>query len=189
MSLVDLSSSHPALAALAQGPVYRFVRGLAVICAVAGSVGTLGIMALINADVIGRGMFDTPMPATAEIVSAAIVSIVFLQLPLATVSGRNIRSDMFINRIEGRRPRAAIVLDAFHHVIGTLMLAIMLYFVAPHLGTAIGRGETIGLYGVLLLPSWPFVLLIVVGLGLTLAAYALLSLGYVRAILMKESGQ
>ncbi|MBF9030974.1 TRAP transporter small permease subunit [Rhodobacterales bacterium HKCCE3408] len=152
-------------------------------CAVAGSVGTLGIMALINADVVGRGLFGTPMPATAEIVSAAIVSIVFLQLPHATLMGRNIRSDMLIGRLERGRPRAALALDTFHHILGTLMLAIMLYFVAPELVTAVERNETVGLYGVLLLPSWPFVLMVVIGLALSLVAYALISLGYLTALL------
>ena len=71
-----------------------------------GGLGTLGIMAIINADVIGRGAFGTPVPATAEIVSAMIVAIVFLQLPKATAAGRNVRSDMLLNRLgrnEGAR--------------------------------------------------------------------------------------
>ncbi|MGR3583297.1 MAG: hypothetical protein ACU0B8_03500, partial [Pseudooceanicola nanhaiensis] len=75
--------------ALPGGVLARAMSGIALVLAILGGAGTLGIMALINADVIGRSFFDHPIPATAEIVSAAIVAIVFLQLPNATAEGRN----------------------------------------------------------------------------------------------------
>ena len=74
---------------------------------------------------IGRGAFSTPVPATAEIVSAAIVAVVFLQLPLAIGRGRAVRSDMLIGRLHSRSPRAGNALDAVHHLAGEVMLAIL----------------------------------------------------------------
>lgn len=151
----------------------------ALILAVTGGLGTLGIMAIINLDVIGRGAFGTPVPATAEIVAATIVAIVFLQLPQATAAGRNIRSDMVLGRLRERRPRAAAWLDALHHLAGTIMLAILLRYLWPEIIGSIQGNETVGLYGVLTIPRWPFVTAVLIGCALTLAQYVLLTLGLV----------
>ena len=141
--------------------------------AVIGGVGTLGIMAIINADVIGRGAFGTPVPATAEIVSAAIVAVVFLQLPQATMAGRNVRSDMLLNRRRG-----ADLLDMFHHAVGTLMLGILIWYIAPGIFDSIDGNETVGLYGIFTMPRWPFVVCVLAGCVLTLAQYAMLTVGF-----------
>lgn len=58
------------------GPLILWLNRLTLALAALGGLGTLGIMAIINADVIGRGAFGAPIPVTAEIVSAAIVAIV-----------------------------------------------------------------------------------------------------------------
>lgn len=132
-------------------------------------------MFLINADVIGRGAFGTPVPATAEIVSAAIVTVVFLQLPYATITGRNVRSDIILGRIEQRSARAGYLFDAFHHAVGTAMLLILLWYIAPDVASAIENRETVGLYRIFTLPRWPFVVAVLIGCGLTALNYALLT--------------
>jgi TRAP-type C4-dicarboxylate transport system permease small subunit len=146
--------------------------------AVIGGVGTLGIMAIINADVIGRGAFGTPVPATAEIVSAAIVAVVFLQLPQATMAGRNVRSDMLLNRLGRNQGRGADLLDMFHHAVGTLMLGILIWYIAPGIFDSIDGNETVGLYGIFTMPRWPFVVCVLAGCVLTLAQYAMLTVGF-----------
>ncbi|WP_211299393.1 TRAP transporter small permease subunit [Pukyongiella litopenaei] len=159
-------------------PLIRWLNRATLALAAVGGVGTLGIMAIINADVIGRGVFHTPVPATAEIVSAAIVAIVFLQLPLATGSGRNVRSDMVLNRLGRRGGRGADMLNAFHHAIGTLMLGVLLYYIAPGIFASIRGNETVGLYGIFTMPRWPFVVCVLSGCALTLAQYAVLTVGF-----------
>lgn len=159
------------------GAVTRILSGIALGLAILGGVGTLGIMALINADVVGRSFFNHPVPATAEIVSAAIVAIVFLQLPNATAAGRNVRSDMFLGRLRMRSPVAADWIDTFHHLVGTGMLAILLYYVGPEIIESIEGHETVGLYGIWTMPRWPFVVCVMAGCAMTLAAYALLTVG------------
>lgn len=160
------------------GTVALWLNRLTLALAAIGGVGTLGIMALINADVIGRGAFDTPVPATAEIVSAMIVAIVFLQLPQATAAGRNVRSDMLLNRLNRNKNNAGALLDMFHHAVGTLMMGILLYYIAPGILDSIEGNETVGLYGVFTVPRWPFVVCVLVGCALTFAQYALLTLGF-----------
>lgn len=160
------------------GPVALWLNRVTLALAAIGGIGTLGIMAIINADVIGRGAFGTPVPATAEIVSAAIVAIVFLQLPQATAAGRNVRSDMLLNRLGRDHGRAGYMLDTVHHAVGTLMLGILIYYVAPGIFESIEGNETVGLYGIFTMPRWPFVVCVLAGCILTLAQYAMLTLGF-----------
>lgn len=174
MSGTDDQTPPPALPG---GGLVRLISGVALVLAIAGGAGTLGIMALINLDVVGRSFFDSPVPATAEIVSAAIVAVVFLQLPNATAAGRNVRSDMFLGRLRARSPVTADWVDSFHHLIGTLMLGILMFYMGPEIIHSIEGNETVGLYGIWTMPRWPFVSCVLAGCIMTLAAYAMLTVG------------
>ncbi|MCC6006096.1 MAG: TRAP transporter small permease [Rhodobacteraceae bacterium] len=165
------------------GWLARGISALAFALAFLGGLGTVGIMVLINADVIGRGAFGTPVPATAELVSAAIVSIVFLQLPYAIRAGRAIRSDMLIDSLRRRGPRWGHGLDAIHHLVGTVMLTILVYYLWPQLVTTLTQERTVGLYGVFIMPRWPFTLAVFSGAALATVLYGLLTIAYAtRAI-------
>ncbi|MEO4041754.1 TRAP transporter small permease [Hoeflea sp. CAU 1731] len=164
----------------------RILTTIALVLAILGGLGTVAIMAMINLDVIGRGAFSTPLPATAEIVSASIVSIVFLQLPYATASGRAVRSDMVIGRIMARSPRAALLMDAMNHLVGTIMLAVLLRYIWPEIESAIADRETVGLYGVFTLPRWPFVLAVLAGCIMTCVVYAMLTISLFRMAFQPE---
>lgn len=165
------------------GAIPRALYLAALVLAVVGGLGTLGIMAIINLDVVGRGAFGTPVPATAEIVAATIVTIVFLQLPHATAAGRNIRSDMLLGRLRKTRPGAAAWLDAFHHLAGTVMLGILLRYLWPEIMSSIEGHETVGLHGVFTIPRWPFVTAVLLGCALTFVQFLLLTAGMIaRAV-------
>ena len=170
------------------GPVALWLNRMTLALAAIGGLGTLGIMAIINADVIGRSAFGTPVPATAEIVSAMIVAIVFLQLPKATAAGRNVRSDMLLNRLGRNEGRGAAILDVVHHAVGTLMMAILLYYIAPGILESIEGNETVGLYGIFTMPRWPFVVCVLAGCALTFAQYAMLTLGFAVRAFGKGAG-
>jgi len=163
------------------GRLARWLQIAALVLAVIGGLGTLFIMGIINADVIGRGAFGKPVPATAEIVSALIVAIVFLQLPQATAAGRNVRADMLIGKLHKRGDRSGPMLDFFHHLVGAIMLAILLRYIWPEIMGSIRGNETVGLYGIFTLPRWPFVTAVLIGCALTLVQYILLTLGFAQA--------
>lgn len=171
-----------------EGPLFVTLRHVALACAILGGLWTVGIMLMINTDVIGRGVFGLPVPAAAEIISASIVCIIFLQLPYCTIMGRNIRSDMLMGRLEKRSPRKAAAIDAFHHIIGTLMLLVLLSYIGPEVISAISEHETVGVYGVFIMPRWPFLLPVLIGCILTAACYALLTLGLIRKTLGNGTG-
>src|SRR3546814_4368408 len=68
-----------------------------------GTVWIFLLMILINSDIIGRELFESPVRGTTEILSISIVGIVFLQLGHTLMNGKITRSDMVIDRSEERR--------------------------------------------------------------------------------------
>ena len=73
---------------------------------VLGTLLILALMILINSDVIGRGVFLSPVSGVPEPrFHASIVAIVFLQVGQAFRMGRFTRTDALINVLEKRAPR------------------------------------------------------------------------------------
>ena len=67
------------------------------------AIGTLWIVALmllINSDVLGRELFNSPVRGVTELVSLSIVGIVFLQLADTLWSGRMTRADVLLDRLK-----------------------------------------------------------------------------------------
>ena len=95
-----------------------------------GTVGIVALMVLINADVFGRFLFNSPIAGVPEMVSLSIVGIVFLQVGHTLRTGRFIRSDMALGRLLAARPRAGRALQALHHATGAVLSGILLYFSA-----------------------------------------------------------
>ena len=75
--------------------------------ALAGSVFVFLIMLYITADVAGRKLFDSPMPASFEIQKTFIVFIVFLAFAYTQSRGGHLRLE-FISRKFGPRGQAAL---------------------------------------------------------------------------------
>ena len=141
------------------------------------------MMIMINADVGFRYAFDNPLPGVAEIVSAGIVSIIFLQLPDCIRAGRMIRSDMWIERVARRKPRVGHLMDAIFHAVGTGMLAVLVYYVFPEVTDAVVEQQTIGVHGVFVAPVWPFYICVVIGAVLATLEYAVCTVERIRRVL------
>ena len=64
------------------------------------SVICIFLMALwVFADVVGRYLFNHPIPGTTELVKCAIIVIVFLGIAYALQQGRHIRTVLIISRL------------------------------------------------------------------------------------------
>ena len=50
--------------------------------------------------------------------------------------------------------------------------------IAPGILDSIEGNETVGLYGIFTMPRWPFVVCVLSGCALTLAQYAMLTIGF-----------
>lgn len=128
-----------------------------------GTLWIFALMLLINADVLGRNFFLRPIAGVAEIVSLSIVGIVFLQLSNTLRSDRLTRSDMLLNLLQRRAPRLVLFIEVLFNLAGAFTLWVLVQASWPRFMTALARGETVGITGHFVAPTWPIKLILVVG--------------------------
>ena len=167
-----------------QNPVGRsFLQKFTALQSGLGSVGILILIVLINTDVIGRYVFNSPLTGVPEVVSLAIVGIVYLQISHAIRQDRFIRSDMFISRLLVSRPRIANLLLCFHHLVGAILVAVVFYFVLPKFLEAYTTDEYIGSFGYFTAPIWPVGLVILIGCGTSVVQFSLIAVNDLKKAL------
>ena len=147
------------------------------------AIGTLWIVALmllINSDVLGRELFNSPVRGVTELVSLSIVGIVFLQLADTLHSGRITRADVLLGRLQRTRPSLAALLHAGFHLVGAALMGTILWAAWPTLWESIRIREYVGAIGDFTAPVWPVRVVMLVGLCATLITFLLLALADVR---------
>ncbi|MEM1274493.1 MAG: TRAP transporter small permease [Pseudomonadota bacterium] len=137
-----------------------------------GSVLIVGLMVLIGADVIGRGIFASPIPGVPEMVSLSIVAIVFLQAPAALRAGRLTRSDAILTRIIRANPRAARWLESAMDLAAIAVIAVIFNATLPLFQRSWVRNDFVGAIGDFTAPTWPVKFVILVGTGVLVFQFA-----------------
>lgn len=140
-----------------------------------GTLIIIGLMLLINIDIVGRTGFDAPVRGVTELVSLSIVGIVFLQLADTLRSGRFTRADMLLDRLKRTRPALAAALQAVYHLLGAALMLIILWAAWPSLVDSIRIREYVGALGDFTAPVWPVRLTMLVGLSVTALTFMLLA--------------
>ena len=112
---------------------------------------TLVLAFLIFGDVVGRGLFNSPIPGTKEIIQNSVVSITFLQLPLAIYSGSMLRTSIFADAMP---PLARKLLRTFGALLGLVFFIGLIWSTWPSFFDAYRIGEYEG-EGALRVPTWP----------------------------------
>lgn len=140
-----------------------------------GTLWILGLMLLINADVIGRDVFATPVRGVTEIVALSIVGIVFLQLADTLRAGRFTRADVLLQRLQTTQPALAAALHALFHLVGAALLLVILWASWEPLVESVRTREYVGAIGDFQAPVWPVRLVTLLGLGVTALCYLLLA--------------
>jgi TRAP-type mannitol/chloroaromatic compound transport system permease small subunit len=147
----------------------------------AGSCLILLIMVAILSDILGRFLFDRPVPGVPEIVAMSIAAIVFLQFASTLRARRVIMSDGFLNWLATKSVRWEQRLLAFYHLLGGLMFSIVGYFVFPLVTRAFGSGDFYGVLAVFTFPKWPVYGTILLGCVVMALQYFSLAWQYVTA--------
>ena len=172
------------------------------IAVVANAVGTLVVFALVavmNVDVVARGVFNAPFRGVVEVVIFSMILIVFLQLPDVVRVDRLTRSDGLLAVIGERRPDIARLMARIIDAIACLFMGMIAstmwpefveafgschYFTPPDFGPepsgnfwqdlndANARCDYFGTPGILKAPWWPAKLAIVFGVALCCALFA-----------------
>jgi len=146
-----------------------------------GTVWILGLMLLLNTDVIGRDLFGAPVRGVTEIVSMSIVGIVFMQLADTLRAGRFTRAEVLLGYLQRRNPQFARGLQGVFHIVGAALLMVICWASWGPLEEAIRIGEYVGAVGDFVAPMWPVRLIIVVGSACTALSFLFLAWDDFRA--------
>ncbi len=139
--------------------VDRVTAGLNVI----GTLLIVALMVLVNADVVGRGLFLAPISGVPEIVSMSIVAIVFLQIAQTFRRGRMTRADAFPDFVARRAPRLRLAMYLIFALAAIALVAVLFHASVPLFEKAWTRNTFEGTVGDFTAPSWPVKLIILIG--------------------------
>ncbi len=152
----------------------RISRGIHLISA----FWTLLLGLLIFGDVMGRTFLNTPIPGTKEILQNSVVSIAFLQIPLAIYSGSMLRTSVFADSVP---PLFRRILRTIGALLGLLVFLGLVWSTFPAFTDAYRIGEYEG-EGALRVPTWP-----VRGAVLVMSVFA--ALAYIQMIILDWQGK
>jgi TRAP-type mannitol/chloroaromatic compound transport system permease small subunit len=169
--------AHPLLSRV-QGWADKLTLGLNVI----GTLLIVAIMVLVNSDVIGRSVFNSPISGVPELVSMSIVAIVFLQVAQTFRKGRLTRTEAVLGWIEKKSVRLRAFLELLFCV-GTILILLQLLFASyPLFKKSWVRNTFEGTIGDFTAPIWPVKLVILIGCVALLLQLILSAVGALQSL-------
>jgi TRAP-type C4-dicarboxylate transport system permease small subunit len=151
------------VAEIAHGGLERFARMFHLISV----FGLFAIALLVCADVVSRGLFNKPVPGTAEMVANTLVALVFLQLPFAVLSNGMIRATVIY---DAANDTGRLAIETCTCILGIFICASIAYGGWRPMLEAIEIGAYEG-EGAFRVPVWPVRIVLVVMSGLAAIAY------------------
>ncbi|MEM9222570.1 MAG: TRAP transporter small permease [Pseudomonadota bacterium] len=135
--------------------VVKTLGAIAIAANVVGTLVVIGLVAVLNYDVVARGAFSAPFLGAVEIVQFSMVLIVFLQLPDVVRTGRLTRSDGFLLVVGSGHPRMENVMRRIADLISAVLMALITVATWPEFLDAWESGDYFGVPGVFTAPWWP----------------------------------
>lgn len=157
--------------------IFLALSGVSRVVNAIGTLVVLGLVMVINFDVVARGVFNAPFRGTVELVQFSIVLIVFLQLPDVVRSGKLTRSDGLLLALGSSRPG---VTRAIRRVINALSATLMLLIaitIWPEFVEAWKSNDFFGTPGIFTAPWWPVRLVIFLSAVLCFLLWTAMTLG------------
>jgi TRAP-type C4-dicarboxylate transport system permease small subunit len=153
--------------------VSRVANTLAVASNALGTLVVLALVAILNVDVIARGVFSAPIKGTYEMVQFSVVLIVFLQLADVVRVDRLTRSDGFLNVLHKRRPGIAANMRRIINALSAIFMGLIAYITFPEFLRMWETQDYFGVPGLFTLPWWPVKLVITLGTSLSCLIFVL----------------
>ena len=172
MSSADPTGIYPGWFLAIRRVVDALTAGLNVI----GTLLIVLIMLLVNADVIGRGLFNSPVSGVPELVSMSIVAIVFLQIAQTFARGRLTRTEAILGFVANRAPKVRIAMDLLFSTAAIVLVWQLLAASWPLFLKAWVRNTFEGTIGDFTAPIWPVKLIILIGCAALLVQLGLFAL-------------
>jgi TRAP-type C4-dicarboxylate transport system permease small subunit len=148
-------------------------NSLAIAANACGTLVVLGLVAILNIDVVARGIFSAPIKGTYEIVQFSVVLIVFLQLADVVRVDRLTRSDGFLNVIGKKKPAAAAAMRRIINAVSAIFMGMIAYITFPEFLHMWETQDFFGVPGLFTLPWWPVKLVIAAGTALACLIFVL----------------
>ncbi len=120
-----------------------------------GTLMVLGLVAVVNYDVVARGAFNAPFRGSVELVQFSIVLIVFLQLPDVVRSGRLTRSEGLLLVLGTSRPRFTSILRRIIDLVSAILMLLIAITMWPEFVEAWETNDFFGTPGIFTAPWWP----------------------------------
>ena len=142
------------------------------------AVGTVLILVMavaVNADILGRELFRRPIAGVTEFLGLSIVAVVFLQMANTLREDRHVSNDLIMTAVGRKRPRVAYFFYGVFHLIGAVLMGFIVWYVIPILRENYDGNFYKGTGGVIEIPVWPFMLVVVIGGAVSVIQYLLLS--------------
>lgn len=118
--------------------IYSPFVGIALIANTIGTIVIFILVAIMNFDVIARGLFNAPLRGVFEVVIFSLALIVFLQLPDVVHSNRLTRSDGFLNLMHTRFPAFGNLLGRAIDLLAGIFMACIAYAYWPEFFDSLG---------------------------------------------------
>ncbi|RMH46643.1 MAG: TRAP transporter small permease [Alphaproteobacteria bacterium] len=138
----------------------------------AGTLVVLGLVVLVNYDVVARGLFHAPFMGAVELVQFSMVLIVFLQLPDVVRVSRLTRSDGFLLILGPRMPRTARVLEFAIEAVSAGFMTLVAVAIWPEFTEMWASRDYFGIPGVFTAPWWPIKLVVFLSAALCAVLFA-----------------
>jgi TRAP-type mannitol/chloroaromatic compound transport system permease small subunit len=142
------------------------------------AIGTMLIIIMaiaVNADILGRDLFNQPVPGVTEFLGLSIVAVVFLQMANTLREDRHVSNDLIMSAVAKRWPRTALLFYAMFYLVGALLMALIVWFVIPTFLENYQGNFYKGTAGYIEIPVWPFLLVVLIGAMAAMIQYVLLA--------------
>ncbi len=153
--------------------IERVSTRVATIANALGTLVVLGLVAVVNYDVVARGVFHKPFHGAVELVQFSMVLIVFLQLPDVVRVNRLTRSDGFLSIAGTRWPGVALVLNRAINTVACIFMVLIAIAIWPEFVDMFETKDYFGVPGVFTAPWWPIKLVIFISAVLCSLLFAL----------------
>ena len=151
-----------------------------------GSAWIVVLMLLINAEALGRSLFNQPIIGVIEMIEISIVGIVFMQLADSLRRGVLTRSDGLFNQVMARKPAAGHVMGVVTFALGAVFMAIVLTGSIPFFIDAWKNNWYIGVQGMFTAPVWPVALIIVIAITVTMIQFLIMLADHIRPLVRRR---
>lgn len=151
----------------------KLADGVAIASNAVGTFVVVLLVAIVNYDIVARGLFNKPFLGAVEVVQFSMVLIVFLQLPDVVRVGRLTRSDGLLGILTVSKPRAGKLLSRIIDILSAIFMLLVAYAIWPEFVEMWETKDYFGVPGIFTAPWWPVKLVIFLSASLCLLHFIL----------------